>query len=277
MQTSKPKTMVFTAALCGLALSTQVVLGKTGLAYTVIPYKEDSTALEGHYYPPQDKSKGLRPAFLLFPDWMGMTPVADQYAQKWSKLGFAVFVADIYGKGKSPNGKEEAAQLSSAFKNNRPLMRARAQAALKTLLAQKATDPNRISSIGYCFGGTCALELARSGAEIAGTISLHGGLDTPNSGDAKQIKGKVIALHGGDDPFVPPEQVGNFVDEMRNAKVDWQLVEFGGAVHGFTNPNAPLDPSQGFAFNPVAEKRSTEIVKIFTHEIFNPDSNSKKP
>ena len=141
-------------------------------------------------------------------------------------------------------------------------------AGLKVLRDHPLTDKLRIAAIGYCFGGTTVLELARSGAEIAGVVSFHGGLDTPNPDDAKNIKAKVLVLHGADDPNVPVSQVIAFQEEMRRAKVDWQMVSYGGAVHSFTNPDSGSDPSRGAAYNAKADKRSWEHMKVFFTEIF---------
>ena len=148
-------------------------------------------------------------------------------------------------------------------------MRERADAGLKVLRAEANADPSRIAAIGYCFGGTTVLELARSGADLRGVVSFHGGLDTPNPEDAKNIKGKVLILHGADDPFAPKEQVLALEDEMRKAGVDYQVHLYGGAVHAFTVPEAGNDPSQGAAYNASADKRSWEAMKQFFNEIFN--------
>jgi dienelactone hydrolase len=125
-----------------------------------------------------------------------------------------------------------------------------------------------LAAIGYCFGGTTALELARSGAHLVGVVSFHGDLDTPKPDDAKNIKGKVLALHGADDPFVKPDIVAKFQDEMRKAKVDWELVKYGSAVHSFTNPDAGNDPSKGAAYIAEADARSWQAMKDFFGEIF---------
>jgi dienelactone hydrolase len=122
--------------------------------------------------------------------------------------------------------------------------------------------------MGYCFGGTCSLELARSGADLVGAVSFHGNLSTPDPDDAKKIKARLLVLHGADDPVVPPEEVEEFIDEMRKAKVDWQLVSYGGAVHSFTNRMAGNDPSRGVAYNALAEARSWQAMKDFFSEIF---------
>ncbi len=142
------------------------------------------------------------------------------------------------------------------------------RAGLDVLTHHELTDPKRIAAIGYCFGGTTVLELARSGADIAGVVSFHGGLGSPAPGDAKNIKAKVLALHGADDRAVPPPEVAAFEDEMRQAGVDWELVAYGGAVHAFTDWNAGNDNSKGAAYNEKADRRSWEAMKQFFSEIF---------
>ncbi len=255
--------LAWTTLICALAAWSG---GKTP---KIIAYSQDSTALQGIFYPAAGKGRAPAPGIVLFPDWMGVTPTAEAYAASVSALGYAVFVADVYGKNVRPTGPEEAGKTASIYKNDRSLMRARATAALQILKAQKGVDTSRIAAMGYCFGGTCALELARSGATLLGTVSLHGGLETPNAQDAGNIKGKVLVLHGAVDPYVPAEQVANFMDEMKQAKVDWQMVFYGGAVHGFTNPKAPLDPKTGYAYQPEAARRSFAALKAFYGEIFS--------
>jgi dienelactone hydrolase len=129
-------------------------------------------------------------------------------------------------------------------------------------------DSKRVAAIGYCFGGTTVIELARSGADITGVVSFHGGLDSPTPADGKNIKCKVLACHGADDPFEKPADLAAFESEMRDAKVDWQLIQYGGAVHSFTQPMAGNDNSKGAAYNEKADKRSWETMKQFLAEIF---------
>lgn len=147
-------------------------------------------------------------------------------------------------------------------------MRSRANAGLEILKKHRLADAKHTAAIGYCFGGGTALELARSGADLSGAVSFHGNLDTPNPDDARNIKGKVLVLHGGDDPFVPSNQVVAFQDEMRKAGVDWHMITYGGAVHSFTNPEAGSDNSKGAAYNEKADKRSWEAMRQFFIELF---------
>jgi dienelactone hydrolase len=237
------------------------VQGKT------IEYRDGKTVLQG-YIAYDDAIQGQRPAVIVVHDWLGVSAFTRERAETLAKMGYVALAADIYGKGVRPKDAAEAMAQVGIYKGNRPLLRARANAALKTLLAQPQTDPKRVAAIGYCFGGTTALELARSGASLAGIVSFHGGLDTPTPQDARQIKGKVLALTGADDPHVPANQVAAFENEMRDARVDWQLVAYGGAVHAFAVPTAGTDTTKGAAYNPSADRRSWQAMKDFFAEIF---------
>ena len=232
-----------------------------------VEYKDGDTVLEG-YLAYEESTKDIRPGVLVVHEWMGIGSYVKKRVEQLAQLGYTAFAADIYGKGIRPKNNEEAAQQAGIYKNNRPLMRRRALAGLEVLKNQPLIDKTRLAAIGYCFGGTTILELARSGADLAGVVSFHGGLDTPNPDDAKNIKAKVLVLHGGDDPYVPGAQVLAFQDEMRKAHVDWQMITYGGAVHGFTNPGAGNDPAKGAAYNEKADKLSWEAMKQFFNEIF---------
>jgi dienelactone hydrolase len=204
---------------------------------------------------------------LVAHQWKGLTAYERKRAEMLAKLGYAVFCADIYGKGVRADNPQDAAKLAGKYKGDRPLLRARVNAAFDQLKKQALVDPKRMAAIGYCFGGTTVLELARSGADVAAVVSFHGALATPEPGDAAKIKGKVLALHGADDPFVPPAEVAGFEEEMRKAKVDWQLVAYGGAVHSFTDWNAGNDNSKGAAYHEKADHRSWEAMKTFFAEV----------
>jgi dienelactone hydrolase len=199
---------------------------------------------------------------------MGHNPYVRKRAEQLAELGYVAFALDMYGKGVHVKDAQEAGKMASIYKNDRKLMRARAGAGLSVLVKQKSVDPKNIAAIGYCFGGTTALELARGGAALAGVVSFHGDLATPTPEDAKNIKGKILALHGADDPFVPEKVVEAFEQEMRKGGVDWELVKYGNAVHSFTNPDAGNDNSKGAAYNAKADHRSWQAMKDFFAEIF---------
>lgn len=238
--------------------------GKMAIEEKVVEYREGKTVLEG--FLAQPKGKGRRPAVILVHEWMGLGEHVKKSARRLAQMGYVAFAADIFGKGVRPANTEEAAKTAGIYKGDRALMRARAKAALDEVTRLSTVDGTKVAAMGYCFGGTTALELARSGAPIVATVSFHGGLETPKPEDAKQIKGRVLALHGADDPFVKAPEVAAFEDEMRKAGVDWQLVAYGGAVHSFTNPDAGSDNSKGAAYNASADRRSWEAMKAFFHE-----------
>lgn len=238
------------------------VIGKT------VQYRQGDTALEG-YLAYDDSLKGKRPGVLVIHEWKGLGDYEKRRAEQLAALGYVAFAADIYGKGVRPATPEMAAKEAAKYRgSDRGPMRARAAAGLEQLAHFPQVDPNRLAVIGYCFGGTGALELARSGAKLLGTVSFHGGLNTPNAADARNITGKVLVLHGADDPNVKPEEVAAFQQEMRQAKVDWQMIYYGGAVHAFTNPKSGNDNSKGAAYNEKADRRSWEAMKQFFNEIF---------
>lgn len=256
---------------CVLIAPVAVLLGASQALATiqtkVVEYKDGNTVLEG-YLAYDDALGGKRPGVMVVHEWNGLGPYVKRRAEELAKLGYVAFAIDMYGKGIRPKTPEESAAQAKIYRSDRQLMRSRANAGLAVLQQNSLTDPKRIAAIGYCFGGGTVLELARSGANIAGVVSFHGNLDTPNPGDAKNIKAKVLVLHGANDPLVPAEQVTAFETEMRQAAVDWQLVAYGGAVHGFTNSEAGNDASKGVAYNEAADKRSWEAMKQFFAEIF---------
>ncbi len=231
-----------------------------------VEYSEGGTILEG-YLAYDDTLQGRSPGVIVVHEWMGLNEYVKRRAREVAKLGYVALAADIYGKGVRAKTMEEAGVLATKYKTDRSLMRKRARAALDFLKKQPNVIPDRLAAIGYCFGGTTSLELARSGANLKGIVSFHGGLDTPHPQDAKFIQGRVLVLHGGDDPFVPAEEVARFQNEMRDAKVDWEFVAYGGAVHSFTNPESGRDPLKGFAYNAVADSRSFKAMKNFLSEV----------
>jgi len=232
-----------------------------------VEYRQGEAVLEG-YLAYDDAVTGKRPAVLVVHEWTGINPYVKGRVEQLARLGYVAFAADIYGKGVRPQTMEEAGKQATLFKNDRPLMRARGRAGLDVLLKNPLADPARIAAIGYCFGGTTVLELARDGAPLAGVVSFHGGLATPLPAAKGALKAKVLALAGGDDPYVPAAERTAFEEEMRSCGADWSLTVYGGAVHSFTNPASGNDPSKGAAYNASADRRSWEAMKAFFAEIF---------
>ena len=231
----------------------------------VVEYKDGEQICEG-FLAYDDAVKGPRPGVVVVHEWMGLGDYAKGRAKQLAELGYVAFAADIYGKGIRASDPKEAGQLAGKYKGDLPLLRSRARAAFDTLARNPRVDTSKVFAIGYCFGGTTVLELARSGAPLAGTVSFHGGLATKDPADAKNIKGPVLVLHGAADPYVPPAEIAAFQKEMTDAKVDWQMVFYSGAVHSFTNPGAGSDPSKGAAYDARADRRSWEAMKAFFAE-----------
>lgn len=258
--------LLTSALLIGLAAAGQN-LAEATIKTRTVEYKDGDTVLEG-YLAYDDAIKGKMPAVLIVHEWTGLGEYVKKRAEQIAGLGYAAFAVDIYGKGIRPDSREEAAKQAGIYRSDRQLMRRRAIDGLKEVKKFSFVDDSRIAAIGYCFGGGVVLELARSGAELKGVVSFHGNLDTPNPEDAKNIKAKVLVCHGADDPYVTQEQVIAFWNQMQKTKVDWEMIIYGNAVHGFTNPEHGNDPSKGAAYNKEVDKRSWEAMKAFFKEIF---------
>ncbi len=233
-----------------------------------VEYEHEGVTLEG-YHVYDDAVEGKRPAVLVIHQWTGLSDYEKQRSRMLAEMGYNVLAADIYGKGVRPV-PPEAGKEAGKYKSDRKLYRGRLEAALGVLNKDERTDAGKVAAIGYCFGGTGALELARAGADLAGVVSFHGGLDAAEGMAAEKggVKAKVLVCHGADDPHVPAAQVQDFEQEMRGAGADWQLAAYGGAVHSFTQKMAGNDPSKGSAYNEKADKRSWEAMKAFFAEIF---------
>lgn len=234
-----------------------------------VEYEHDGTLCEG-FLAYDEVMEGPRPGVIVIHEWNGINPQILERCRMLAGMGYVAFAADIYGKGVRPTTREESAQQATIYRKDRELMRNRANAALSAIRKVPQVDPAKVAAIGYCFGGGVALELARSGADILGAVSFHGNLDTPDPKIARQIRAKILVLHGAADPHVPMEQVQGFREEMEAAGVDWQLVMYGGAVHSFTNPGAGNDPSRGSAYDEKADRRSWVAMQSFFSEIFKP-------
>jgi len=256
------KLVPFVAAGVVLAASASAAV-KT----STVEYRHGDTVLEG-FVAWDDALEGRRPGVLIVHQWMGLTDYERMRAEQLAALGYVAFAVDVYGRGVRPADTAEAGKLAGAYKKDRALLRARVAAGLEALRANDRVDPGRVAAIGYCFGGTAVLELARSGADVAGVVSFHGGLDSPAPEDGRRIKAKVLVLHGADDPFVPSEDIAAFQKELRDAGVDWQMVYYSGAVHAFTQKGAGDDPSRGAAYDERADRRSWQAMRAFFAELF---------
>lgn len=251
------------ALVLGLALSFASVA--EAAKSKALVYKKGGESFEGLLVTP-DKVSANTPAILVVHNWMGVSDETKKQAERMADLGYIVLAADVYGKGVRPKSPDEAGKLAGKYKGDRKLFRDRLTLALDTLRKQANVDKSKVFAAGYCLGGTGAIELARSGADLKGVISFHGSLDSPTPADGKNIKTRILALHGADDPFVKTEDLNAFEKEMRDNKIDWQLVKYGNAVHSFTEKSAGNDNSKGAAYNAAADARSFEAFKTFLKE-----------
>ncbi|GAA4772452.1 MULTISPECIES: dienelactone hydrolase family protein [Flavobacterium] len=232
-----------------------------------IAYSDGEQKLEGLLAQPKKELKN-KAGVLLLPAWMGIENNAKENATELAKLGYITFVADIYGVDKRPQNTKEAGQIAGYFKKNYQEYQKRIQLALDQLIKAGA-NPDKIAVIGYCFGGSGAIEAARSNMKVQGIVSFHGGLGRDATRNIEPIKPKVLVLHGADDFFVPEAEIKAFQDEMNKAKADWQMIYYADAVHSFTHKDAGNDKSKGTAYNEKAAKRSWEAMKQFFTEILN--------
>lgn len=223
---------------------------------------------ELHGYLAYNETKGKpRPAVLVGHDWTGRNEFVCERAERLAAMGYVGFAVDMYGHGRLGNTVDEKRALMQPIVEDRHLLRARMQAALKAVMSMDNVDNKRIAAIGFCFGGLCVLDLAREGADIVGVVSFHGVLGKPKDLANHDIKAKVLVLHGYDDPMVRPNQVNEFCEEMTTSNVDWQVHMYGHTQHSFTNP-AAQDTVLGTIYNAEADQRSWQSMTDFLHELF---------
>jgi dienelactone hydrolase len=246
------RVLLMLAALCGGMLA--AAPAQAAIKTVTIDYKQGDTTLEG-WLVYDDAQTGKRPGVLIYPQWRGPSQHEQSTAEQLAELGYIAFVADIYGKDVRPTTPQAAAAEAGKYMKDRPLMLARAQAALDAFRQSDLVDAGKIAAIGYCFGGAPALDLARSGAPLVDVIAFHGVLGTPTPENAKNIKAHVLVLHGAADPLVNSEAVAKFEKEMADAGIDWQVVLYGGAMHAFTIHDAN-DAAHGLQYDAVADRRS---------------------
>ncbi len=232
-----------------------------------IEYRDGDVRLKG-FVAFDDRKAGKRPGILVNPEAFGLGPQAKSRAERLAQLGYVALASDPYGDGAIAKDLNEAMKLATPLFADPAKLRARAHAALNTLATHPQVDASRLASIGYCMGGTIALELARDGAPLRGIVSFHGGLQTQRPAAAGQVKAKILVCTGNDDPFVPAEQIKGLIEEMTTAGADWQLINYGGTVHSFTNPDADSLGNPALKYNKLSDERSWKAMTLFFDEIF---------
>lgn len=216
-----------------------------------------------------DAQTGKRPGILVVHEAWGLGEHAMERAKMLAKEGYVALAADMYGDRRLASDLPQAMELIGELTTDPGKLRRRSKSALAALKAQPNVDPTRLAAIGFCFGGTTVLELARCGADVKGVVSFHGGLQTAAPAEPGAVTPKVLVCTGADDPMIPPDQVVAFEDEMRKAGADWQVIAYGNTVHSFTNPDAGKTVKlDGVAYNAQTDKRSWAAMQSFFDEIF---------
>lgn len=233
-----------------------------------VEYKDGDVTLKG-YLAYDDAVAGKRPGIVVVPEWWGLNDYAKSRAEQLAKLGYVAFAADMYGDGFTTTDPKVAGQKSGEAKAA-DLLAKRGGLALEQLKALPQVDPSKTAAIGYCFGGTTVLEMARRGQDLKAVVSFHGDLSTKQPAQDGAVKAKVLACHGDADTFVPPEQVTAFEKEMKDAGADAKVEHYADAKHSFTNPNADKYGIDGVAYNQPADEKSWKDMQVFFAEIFGP-------
>jgi dienelactone hydrolase len=232
-----------------------------------LEYRDDETPLRGLLVS-DESGHGKRPGVLIMPEAWGVTEHERGIAQRLAKKGYVALAGDLYGNGATPGTMQEAMALAQPLREDPPRLRRRVRANLEALASRPEVDPNRLAAIGYCMGGMCVLELARTGAFIQGVVSFHGRLETKQPAEPGQIQAKILVCTGAADTHIPLTQVSAFEDEMQRAGADWEVNVYGGAKHGFTNPAADKRGLPGVGYNAAADRRSWAAMEVFLTEIF---------
>ncbi len=233
----------------------------------LVEYRDGDTLMEGRLAW-DDATRGPRPGILVAHTWGGRGPFEDGKADALAGLGYAAFALDLYGKGVRGSGPEENAALMQPFLDDRAMLQQRLLAALAALREQPEVDASRVAAVGFCFGGLCVLDIARTGADVAGVVSIHGLFGAPGNTAGNRVRAKVLALHGWDDPMATPDAVNALAAELSSMGADWQLHAYGNTMHAFTNP-AANDPERGTVYDKNADRRAWQAMANFLDELFD--------
>lgn len=231
-----------------------------------IEYKDGDILLEG-YMAWDDTSSDRRPGVLISHAWAGRSEFEESKAEQLAELGYVGFALDLYGKGVRGSNPEQNRALMEPLLDDRAMLQRRMHLALENIRKQKEVDGERVAAMGFCFGGLCVLDLARTGADILGAASFHGLFNSPGNTDDNKISAKVLVMHGWDDPMATPDQVLSLADELSAMEADWQIHAYGNTLHAFTNPAAD-DAAMGTVYNADADRRSWQSLQLFLAEIF---------
>jgi len=232
----------------------------------LIEYRDGELLLEG-YMAWDPAHSGPLPAVAIAHTWAGRTPFEEGKAVELAEQGYVGFAIDMYGKGVRGSSPEENTALMTPLMQDRAVLQRRINTAVSVLRQQAEVDPKRVAASGYCFGGLCVLDLARSGSDVCGVVSLHGLFGAPGNTAGTPISAKVLCLHGYDDPMAQPQSMLDLASELSAAGADWQVHAYGNTVHAFTNPEAN-NPEMGAAYSTLADHRSRQALLNFLEECF---------
>ncbi len=250
-----------------VVLGCQATCARAAVKTKAVTYSHDGVTLKGHLAW-DDAVKGKRPGVLVVHEFWGLNDYARKRAEQLAGLGYVAFAADMYGEGKSTTHPKEASKMAGEVRKNLKAWEGRARAGLKVLQDDEKVDAARVAAMGYCFGGSTALQLAYTGADLAAVVTFHGALPVPSAGQAKAIKAKVLICHGAIDPLIPEATIQKVRAAFEEAHVDYQMIYYGGAVHSFTVPGAGKAGIKGVAYNAAADRRSWQDMRDLLREAF---------
>lgn len=230
-----------------------------------VEYRHDDVVLEA--FMACEEGSDPRPGVLISHTWAGRGEFEEDKACRLAELGFVGFAIDLYGKGVRGKSPEENRSLMQPLLDDREKLQRRMQLALEQIRKQKEVDAAKVAAMGYCFGGLCVLDLARTGADLRGVASFHGLFSQPGNTEGNSVTARVLVLHGWDDPMAPPDQVVKLAEELTDLGANWQIHAYGNTVHAFTNP-AANDADRGTVYDAIADKRSWQSLQLFLAEIF---------
>jgi dienelactone hydrolase len=257
-----------------LAFALAAISARSSVVTRAVDYEHNGVKLQGYLAYDDSKTKGGQlPGVLIVHEWWGLSDYERGRAVQLAKLGYVAFALDMYGKGVLATNPDAAGALAGQFRG-KPLMAERAQAGLDQLVGTGLVDPSRVAAIGYCFGGSTVQALAYTGAPLAGIVSFHGGLIPASAEVAARIKAKILICHGALDPSMKKEAIDAYTKSLDDGKIDYEFVQYAGALHAFTNPEADAKAAanpgmKGFiAYSPSADHRSWADMQVFFEEIF---------
>ena len=250
-----------------LALVLIGTAGQAKLLRKAVIYQHEGEKLEG-YLAYNDSFKGKRPAVLVVHEWWGLDDYARRRAEQLADLGYVAFALDMYGKGKVTTHPAQAGEWMKQINSNVQKWQQRALAGLEVLRKHPKVDTSRIAAIGYCFGGATVQQLAYSGADVKGVVSFHGSLVPPVGVQTENVKASILICHGAADPFVKEGQIESYISAMEKSGLDWQMIIYAGARHGYTNPAADKVGMDALKYSKSADQRSWAHMKVFFAEIF---------